>query len=79
MSKKHFEEYLESVRKSYVRMENVYKAYQEECEKNMTPPEVLQQIEETMRPVKDSYNSLIYVKYLLDKPNRESKGARYMK
>ena len=79
MSKKHFEEYLESVKKSYLGMERVFKAYQEECEKNMTPPEVLEQMQATMRPIVDTYNSLLYVKYLLDMPNKKSKTARYTK
>ena len=78
MSKKHFEQYLESVYKSYLNMERVYKAYQEECEKDMTSPDVLKQLEETMRPIRDSYNTLRYVKYLLDMPNKDSKGARYI-
>ena len=79
MSKKHFEQYLESVYKSYLNMERVYKAYQEECEREMTPPEALQQIEATLKPIKDSYNTLRYVKYLLDMPNKKSKTARYTK
>ena len=43
----------------------------------MTSPDVLKQLEETMRPIRDSYNTLRYVKYLLDMPNKDSKGARY--
>ena len=79
MSKKHFEEYLNSVYESYLRLEKVYKAYQEECERDMVEPERLQQIEDMIKPVKDSYNSLRYVKYLLDMPNKKSKTARYTK
>lgn len=78
MSKKHFEQYLESVYKSYLNMERVYKAYQEECERDMTSPDLLKQLEETLRPVRDSYNTLRYIKYLLDMPNKDSKGARYI-
>ena len=44
----------------------------------MTSPDVLKQLEETMRPIRDSYNTLRYVKYLLDMPNKDSKGARYI-
>ena len=70
MSKKHFDEYLNSVYKSYLQLEKVYNAYLEECQRDMVEPERLQQIEEMIKPVKDSYNTLRYIKYLLDMPNK---------
>ena len=78
MSKKHFEDYLNKVYNSYLQLEKVYNAYLEECQKDMVEPERLQSLEEMIKPVKDSYNTLRYIKYLLDMPNRESKGARYI-
>lgn len=78
MSKRHFEEYLNNVYNSYLQLEKVYNAYLEECQKDMVEPERLQSLEEMIKPVKDSYNTLRYIKYLLDMPNRESKGARYI-
>ena len=78
MSKRHFEEYLNNVYNSYLQLEKVYNAYLEECQKDMVEPERLQSLEEMIKPVKDSYNTLRYIKYLLDMPNKESKGARYI-
>ena len=78
MSKKHFEDYLNSVYKSYLKLEKVYNAYLEECQRDMVEPERLQQIEEMIKPIKDSYNTLRYVKYLLDMPNKKSKTATYI-
>ena len=77
MSKKHFEEYLNSVRKSFEQMDKAYKAYQEECDENSIDPDTLKRMEDTLKPIKDSYNSLMYVKYLLDMPNKKSKEKRY--
>ena len=78
MSKRHFEDYLNKVYNSYLQLEKVYNTYLEECQKDMVEPERLQSLEEMIKPVKDSYNTLRYIKYLLDMPNRESKGARYI-
>lgn len=47
------------------------------CSNNMVEPERVEQYMKTLQPIKDSFLTLQYVKYLLDKPNKKSKQKRY--
>ena len=45
----------------------------------MVTPEVIENYKKTLQPIKDSFLSVQYMKYLLDKPNKKSKQNRYEK
>ena len=47
------------------------------CSEGMVEPERVEQFMKTMQPIKDSFLTMQYVKYLLDKPNKKEKVKRY--
>ncbi len=49
------------------------------CSSGMVEPERVEQFMKTMQPIKDSFLTMQYVKYLLDKPNKKYKLNRYEK
>ena len=79
MSIKHFNEYYRELEKNYIEMVNGLSELENTCVNQMVTPEMIEQYKLTLQPIKDSFLTLQYVKYLLDKPNRKSKQGRYEK
>ena len=79
MSKKHFDEYFSDLQKNYLDMIDVLKQCEIECSQKMVSPETIDRIKGTLEPIKDQYFSVLYMKYLLDKPAKKSKQSRYEK
>ena len=79
MARKHFDDYYNKVYKQYVELQAVLADMSAEVDAGMLPPERVEQIKQTILPVKNSFESLSYIRYLLDKPTRSSKHAQYGK
>lgn len=79
MARKDFDDYLTQVTNQYRSLQETLKEMSEEVENNMMSPEQLNQLKATIAPVKTSFDTLNYIRYLLDKPKRKAKESRYNK
>ena len=77
MARKHFDEYLTTITKQYMDLQETLKEMTVESETGMIEPERLDQLKMTIAPIKNSFDNLMYVKYLLDMPTRKSKHNKY--
>ena len=79
MAVKDIKAYYEEVASQYMDMVNELKDFTELAQNNMFPPERLEQVEQTIQPLKRNYEMLSYVMFLLNKPNRSKKAKKYEK
>ena len=79
MARKHFDEYLSALYSQYKELTDNLKEYEEYISENAVDPDTLENFKAVLKPVADAYNSMMYVKYLLDMPNRKSKIPKYKK
>ena len=79
MAKKDFDEYYNKIAKQYYSLNEVLTDLSKEVQDNMVEPERLEQLKKTIEPVKNSYQTLMYIKYLLDKPSKKQKRNKYDK
>lgn len=79
MSMKHFIAYYNELQKNYNDMVIGLQELEKACSTGMVEPERVDQFMKTMQPIKDSFLTMQYVKYLLDKPNKKSKLNKYEK
>ena len=77
MSKKHFQKYYDQVCDQYHTFIEQLKVFDEECKKGIVPPEIINNVKATIAPLKNNWETLNYVMYLLNKPNKKSKEKRY--
>lgn len=77
MARKHFDEYLNTITKQYRDLQETLSEMTVESESGMIEPERIDQLKATIQPIKNSFDTLIYIKYLLDMPNRKSKQKNY--
>lgn len=75
--KKDFDDYYNQICKQYDELQEVLADLSEEVSNGMIEPERIEQLKLTIKPVENSYRTLSYIKYLLDKPKRASKQGRY--
>lgn len=79
MARKDFDAYYLQLYKQYNELKNNLAEMSQEVNEGMIPPERMKQLTATIQPVKNSFEMLSYVKYLLDKPTRKSKHEGYVK
>lgn len=77
MSRKDFDLYFRKVASQYQQLNEVLQDLSAEVNNNMCDPQRLEQLRATILPVKNSYDTLNYIRYLLDKPTRKSKHRAY--
>lgn len=77
MSRKHFDDYYNKICSQFFSLNEVFDDLSKEVAEGMVEPERLEQLKVTIQPIKDSYQTLSYIKYLLDKPQRSHKQPRY--
>lgn len=77
MSKRHFDEYVKQVMKDYQEILDDIKDLEKEVSENMTDPDVLDNFKAGIQPVMDNYERVMYLKFLLDKPNKKDKEKKY--
>lgn len=77
MARKDFDDYYNKVTAQFQQLNKVFEDMNHEVEQGMVEPERVEQLKLTIEPIKNSYHTLTYIKYLLDKPSRKSKHKRY--
>lgn len=78
MSVKHVREYFDIMANQYIEMLEAYRDLEKECQEGLVEPERLDNMQILLNPIKENYMRLSYIMFLLNKPNRESKGPRYV-
>lgn len=79
MSKKHFDEYYNQVCQDYSDMIEAIKDLEDECNQGLVSPDRIENMKTVIEPLKTNYMTLSYVKFLLNKPSRNSKQKTYGK
>lgn len=77
--KRDFDEYYNKICEQYFQLQEVLKDISNDISNNIVDPNRIEQVKQTILPVENSYRTLSYIKYLLDKPARKSKLKRYNK
>ena len=77
MARKHFNIYYDQICEQYEGLKQALEDMSKEAAEGMIEPERVEQLKQTIAPIHDSYKTLTYIKYLLDKPARTRKEARY--
>lgn len=79
MAVKDVRAYYEEVANQYHEMTDELKDFTELAQNNMFPPEKLEQVEKIIQPLKNNYEMLSYIIFLLNKPTRKKKAKKYEK
>ena len=79
MSVKDVKKYYAQVEQQYFEMNQTAKELNEECAKGNVPQSMVDQAQAMTLPLKQNYERLSYIMYLLLKPNRTSKEKWYKK
>lgn len=77
MARKDFDKYYNQVCGQFFALNEVFDELSREVAQGMVEPERQKQLELTIAPIRNSYQTLSYIKYLLDKPTRKEKEPRY--
>lgn len=77
MARRDFDDYYNKIASQLFELDKVFKDLSAEADAGMVEPERIEQLKVTIEPIRTSYHTLSYIKYLLDKPTRKSKHGRY--
>jgi hypothetical protein len=77
MARKHFDDYYNKIYMQFYSLQEVFDDLSKEVAEGMVEPERLTELEKTILPVKNNYQTLSYIKYLLDMPTRKEKEAMH--
>ena len=77
MSKRHVDEYFNTIANQYQEMLDALKDMEEECENNLLDPDRLEQMKNMIKPLKENYMRISYIMFLLNKPDKEEKSKEY--
>ena len=77
MAVKDIKEYYAQVESQYNEMIKEIKDFEKEAEQGLIEPERLDQIKEGIKPLMNNYQTLSWIMFLLNAPNRKSKRAKY--
>ena len=78
MSKKDFDRYYEEVENTYLEMIENLRDMEREMADGLVDPGMFEQMKEMIIPLKNNYETLGYVKFLLNKPVKKEKEKRYI-
>ena len=79
MAKRDFDEYYYKIVNQYQSLQETLEDMSKQVSESMMEPERLETLKKTIAPVVTSFQTLSYIKYLLDKPTRAKKQHRYNK
>ncbi len=79
MSVKDVHEYYNKVSSDYHDLILTLKDMEEEYKNNLVSPETLKNLEKQIEPIKTNFRTISYIIFLLNKPTKKSKHARYKK
>ncbi len=77
MAMKHFLAYYNEVCKQYRDLKGELKDYEDYAKTHVLSPETMENLERMIAPLKQNYERLSYVMFLLNQPNRKSKQPAY--
>ena len=77
MSVKHVKEYYEEICAQYKDMLDELKDFEQLCMEGMVQPEMIDQAKKMIEPIKNNWQTLNYIIFLLNKPNKKCKQNRY--
>lgn len=77
MARRDFDDYYNKISSQLFELDKVFKDLSAEADAGMVEPERIEQLKVTIEPIRTSYQTLSYIKYLLDKPANKRKHARY--
>lgn len=77
MAKRDFDVYYNKIFKQYNDLQITLEDMSKQAAEGMIEPERLEALKATVAPVVTSFQTLSYIKYLLDKPKRKTKIKRY--
>ena len=78
MAKKDFDRYYEEVENTYLEMLENLRDMEREMADGLVDPDMFEQMKEMIIPLKNNYETLGYVKFLLNKPVKKEKEKRYI-
>ena len=70
MSVKHVKDYYNKVCEQYHDFIAELKDFEQLCNDGLVQPEVIEQAKKSIAPLKDNWEKLTYLMYLLNKPNK---------
>lgn len=79
MAYKHLFDYYNQICEQYQDMVDNLKDFEQEAMKGLIEPERLDQIKESIQPLMRNYERISYIMYLVNKPARKQKAAKYDK
>ena len=79
MAKKDVDAYFKQICNDYKDMIDALHDMEEEAAKNLISPDRLEAMKSQVDVVKNNYMRISYIMYLLNRPNRKSKTAKYDK
>lgn len=79
MAVRHVKEYYNKVCDQYHDMLNEIRDFEEEAKKGLIEPERLDEIKKNIQPLINNYQTLSYIIFLLNQPNRQSKEKAYQR
>lgn len=79
MAVKHVKAYYQEISNQYHEMLDTLKDFEKEAHEGLVEPERIEQIKQTIKPLKDNYERWSYMMFLLNKPNRNSKVKKWQK
>lgn len=77
MSIKHVKEYYNEVSSQYHEFNENLQELEVQVQKGMASPELMEKLKEMIAPLKNNWMTLNYIIFLLNKPNKKPKQARY--
>lgn len=78
MARKDLINYYNEVCNQYHEFVEELKDFQYLCNKGLVAPEVIEQATRTIEPLKNNWQTLNYIIFLLNKPTKKSKITRYI-
>lgn len=79
MARKDVIEYYNKVCDQYHEFVEELKDFQELCNQGMVAPEIIEQAKQTIEPLKNNWQTLNYIIFLLNKPVKKKKQVTYSK
>lgn len=77
MSVKHVKEYYNEVCQQRHELLNELKDFEKEAQEGIIEPERFEQIKQNIQPLINNYQTISWIMFLLNKPNKKQKHKRY--
>lgn len=77
MAVKDLEEYYSKMTAQYKELVKERKLFEQQAMDNMLPPEALDNFKDLIAPIKQNWERITYIMYLLHKPTKKSKHKQY--